>query len=176
MDILRHAKTDTTKFILPLLFKNDKYPEIITNDFTNAYIADIDDQSKDGYVLLAYTENSVMNFKSVEEVYVKDNLNIYVFSIPEEYMEDYYKFLTGKYSEFSEQTKNHILKFWDENNESLLYGILYKTDIAKKYWQEKYNENPDKWSNEAEYWVEPNMRKEILGYEIPHIYVKENDN
>lgn len=173
MDILRLAKTDTTKFILPLLFNEDtKYPEIITDDFKNAYIADIDDQSKDGHILLVYTE---VTYTQCKEVYEKGDLFIHVFSIPEEFIEDYYKFLSGKYSEFSEQTKQRILSFWDEDDDSLLHGILYKTKVAKDYWEEKYSENTDKWSNEAELWIEPNMRKEILGYETHQTQMEENE-
>jgi hypothetical protein len=151
MNILRYYKTDTTKFILPLLFNdNTKHTNILTNDFKNAYIADIDDPSKDDYILVEFADsgsNPLTNNteSNLEETYIKDDSIIYAYSIPDKFIEDYYKFLSGKYSEFSEQAKKHILNFWGEDDKSPLYRVLY---------------------GNSENWPSPNVKKEILGYEI----------
>ena len=169
MDIVKHLKTNTTKFILPLLFdKGVKFDDILPKNFKNTYVADIDRQEVDDYILVAYDSN----WDDIEDpnvtadianiVYKKDDDLIYGLKIPDKFLDDYHLFLAGKYSQLSAGAKERILEFWDAGEETLLHGILYKTKVGRKYWETTFNEDSTKWSIEAEYWFPPNMQKEIL--------------
>ena len=94
----------------------------------------------------------------------KDGNIIYCFKIPDKFQDDYHLFLSGKYSQFSKEAKEKILNFWDAGKDTLLHGILYKSDIGRKFWKDRFNGDSEKWSIDAEYWFSPNMQKEILGF------------
>ena len=57
MDIVRQPKTNTTKFVLPLLFDKDvRHTNILTENFKDTYVADIDKQEVDDYILAGNVE------------------------------------------------------------------------------------------------------------------------
>lgn len=75
-----------------------------------------------------------------------DNKVLYIFKFPEEYLSEYYKFYEGKYSEFGEDAKQLILKFWAEVNKGntasvqfliKLKDILYKGTKLKETIEKK---------------------------------------
>jgi len=73
--------------------------------------------------------------------------------------EDVEKFKKGLYSQFSDDYKEQILTFWDiEKTENVFEGILYKTEIGKKFAEEENNSDDEK--AEGEYWPKPNMEIE----------------
>lgn len=174
MDIITHLKTNATKFVLPLLFQESvKYNDILPENFKNAYIADIDKQEVDGYILLKYHldldedsdwKESLLDIECAD-IYDKDEDLIYCFKIPDKFLDDYYLFLAGKYSQLSKEAKVRILEFWEADKDTLLYGILYKTEIGHKFWEERLGNEIKEWSIDAEYWFAPNTKREILGFE-----------
>lgn len=175
MDILRYNKTQTTQFIIPLLFRDKQFNELITDfdSLINAYIADFDKPKYDNKVIIAFRdkqknlpeENRIEHYTKT----IKDEIiHFYVYSLPKEFEEDYTLFLLGKYSSFTESAKQKILNFWNSNEDSLLYGALYKTgETIKKFYKENFDTKiDDTWSNgESEWWPEPILRKEIYGAE-----------
>ena len=186
MDIVRHLKTNTTKFILPLLFDEGvnrrgqdvreydegvKHDDILTKDFKDTYITDIDKQEVDDYILLEY--DILFEEYSLEllDNYIVDTYDnndgniIFCLKLPDKFLDDYHKFLSGQYSQLSKEAKIRILEFWGANESTLLHGILYKTNVGRKFWEDKLNSTSDKWSIDAEYWFSPNMKREILGFE-----------
>lgn len=176
MDIITHLKTNATKFVLPLLFEEGvKYDDILPKHFKNAYIADIDKQEVDGYILLKYKSSYEFddndgwyeNLIDIEcaDIYEKDGDLIYCFEIPDKFLDDYYLFLAGKYSKLSKEAKVRILEFWEAEEDTLLHGILYKTEVGHKFWEERLGNEIKEWSVEAEYWFAPNTKREILGFE-----------
>ena len=174
MDIARQPTTNTTRFILPLLFDEDvSRDRIITKDFKNTYVADIDNQDVDDYILVRYeypydSPDEYYYFDEeyygYKKVYEKDGDFIYCFKLPDKFQDDYHLFLTGAYSKFSKEAKKRILNFWDANEDTLLHGILYKSEVGRKFWEDRFNESSEKWSVDTEYWFSPNMQKEILGF------------
>ena len=58
MNVLKYTRyTNTTKFILPLLFdENIKYHEIFNNFFINAYIADMANKDNDDKIHLLFAD------------------------------------------------------------------------------------------------------------------------
>lgn len=73
---------------------------------------------------------------------------IYIFKFPEEYLHEYYCLQQSKYSEFGDDAKKLILKFWTEMYGRIPAGInlilkikqvLYKEEKYKKQLEEKLN-------------------------------------
>lgn len=174
MDILAYNKTFTSQFIMPLLFKDKKFTEIITDfeSFVNAYIADFDKPEFDNKIILVFNEKQKeLPESNMIEHYTKlikdETLYFYVYEIPEEYSENYVFWLMGKYSLFTKEAKEQILNFWDCGENTLLYGALYKTgDAIKNFYKTNFKKKLDRWSNEEEeLWIEPLLSKEIYGTE-----------
>ena len=129
MDAIRLNKNKTTKFILPLAFEHGKtYKDVLTNDFINAYIADLDEPDNDNRVTILLKDN------------VKE-----VLDIKDTWETDYYKIIAGEYSETSDEYKKHVLDFWQQSEESLLWAIIYKSpnDAIRKFWEYRLAENSD---------------------------------
>lgn len=174
MDILAYNKTSTSQFIMPLLFGNKKFNEIITDfeSFVNAYIADFDKPENDNKIILVFNEKQKelpeLNMTDHYTKTIKDEeLFFYVYEIPESLSDNYTYWLMGKYSLFTKEAKDTILNFWDAGENTLLYGALYKTgDAIKNFYKNNFKKKLDKWTNEdEEWWIEPSLSKEIYGAE-----------
>jgi hypothetical protein len=144
MDIFDNKYNETTIFMLPMLYSNFKYTDVLTEDFINCYIADINKPGLDEYLHLVF---HTTNFS---------------LPIPEEFIKDYKYFLRGKYSKFSLKLKKIILSFWNCNGETNLHSILFKTDKMKEYWLKKPAKLGHKYSNSMEYWPKPILINETF--------------
>jgi hypothetical protein len=175
MDILLHDKTLTSQFLMPLLFENHKFNEIISDfkSFVGAYIADFDKPNYDNKIILIF-KTKQKDLPSTNQVdhytkTIKDGeLYAYVYEIPEDLADNYTAWLMGRYSLFSDKAKEMILNFWSAGKDTLIYGVLYKTGVKiKKYYKEHFNTDLDeKWSNEdKDWWIEPLLAEEIYGAE-----------
>lgn len=128
MDTIRLNKNKTTKFILPLVFDdNVKHTEIITN-LVNAYIADLEHPENDNKLTIVY-ETEKEGTETIKE-------------IPEQWEPDHYRVLAGEYSETSEEYKKKVLNFWEQDENSLLWAILYKekNNAIRDFWTEHLQE------------------------------------
>jgi hypothetical protein len=137
MDIINNERSKTTIFILPLLYLDYKFTEIITKNFSNCYICNEDK------VIIKYDNNIV-------EIYISDEL-----------INDYKKIIRSKYSKISDKSKQRILNFWNEDETSYLYSILYKTIKILNYWQSKTSKKLYQ-SKDKEYWPRFNINEESL--------------
>lgn len=131
----RKKETSTTLFLLPLLFSDDiKYTQIICKEFKNAYIADLENKQYDDKILLVYSDypkgvpltNRIADYKT-------DKNTIFVYELPEEFIDDYGFFLTGDITKFSDKAKKRILDFWQEGKNSLIYTALYALNSKALY-------------------------------------------
>lgn len=143
MDIINNKWSYSTIFILPLLYPDIKYTDIITDNFINCYISDNS--------LIIEFDNDIVRFK-----------------IPNDLVEDYKKITRSKYSKISNKSKQLILNFWNEDNSSYLYSVLNKTRKVLSYWQSKTDKKlyPSK---EKEYWPKFNLSEEsyeMLNYKF----------
>jgi len=166
MDIIKYNKTFTTKFILPLLFKqNTDYSELFNNSFINAYVGDIKNKEYDDKILVVFNDYPPITvtqtlLSSVTE-YKEDDKYVFVFDLPEIYTIDYYNFLAGRYDQFSDHTKDKILKFWQCNKDSLLYSVLSNNkDAIRKYISDK---DVKIRLSDTIPWFPPVIKNEILG-------------
>ena len=166
MDILKYNKTFTTKFILPLLFKqNTDYSDIFNNSFINAYIGDIRNKEYDDKVLLVFGDYPSISItqqlpQSIAE-YMDDEKYVLVYDIEDKYIEDYNNFIVGKYNLFNNETKTKIKKFWQVDKDSLIASVLdNNTQKIREYLKSKKSK---KTITEEDIWFAPIIKHEILG-------------
>jgi hypothetical protein len=164
--------------MLPILLnKGLKHSDILTNTFINAYMADLDQAEYDNHIMVRYatftdipewTKDSNMYSSKIERTTVsgtkkiEDYIMVYN-EIPENLTEDYHKFLIGDYSKFSKDYKKQVLEFWEANEDTLIYGVLYKSGKEiEDFWREDLDVDlstvPD-----TEYWRPPKLKQEIFG-------------
>lgn len=171
MEVLKYTNyTNTTKFILPLLFDNNtRYHELLKNFFINAFIADMANKENDDKIHLLFADYPSLSLTQklsniITEYRYKDGY-VLVYPLNLEFEEDYEKIIRGEYSAISEKAKNRILSFWEEDNNSLIWGVLYKKgDKVRKYYQKVLGTKIyGSWTREKEWWIPFNIPDEILG-------------
>lgn len=140
MKPLDKSKTKAYTFLLPMLYGHEEARRITNNykDIDNVYISEDDtlhcvDRSKKSIYSLKFESND---------------------------LNEYNLFKQGKYSKFSPLFKSKILKFW--MCDDMLKSVLFKGDKIKQHWKNKYNADITTWSEYAEYWPAPNLKKEYL--------------
>ncbi len=166
MDLLKLKHTQTTYFLVPLLFSKDtKSSQIITNSFVNAYVADFNKKQYDDKIILVYSERTELPVQNKVDEYRDAGRRVFVYELPEVYQDDYVNILRGYWSKLSEDAKNRILSFWEETDDSFIYGILYhKPNKHVKAFYKKFTEiDPVKDLKNDEYWYKPNLVVEVLG-------------
>jgi hypothetical protein len=144
MNSLEISTNSTTRFLLPILFPNTKYEELIANGFIQAYIGMLDDDTYDDSLLLLFHKD--IDIEGLEELFIDkmdvdilddlpdDTVQMIVINNWRDYLEDeeeYSKFLSGNWSKLSPYSKENILSFWGEDGTSMLYMILTKDSRFK---------------------------------------------
>lgn len=170
MNVLKFTKyTNTTKFILPLLFDNNtRYHELLDNFFINAYIADMANKENDDKIHLLFADYPSLTLTQklpdpISEYKYKDGF-VLIYPLIPEWEEDYNKIITGEYSTISEKAKNQLLYFWEEDNTSLLWGVLYKEEnTLREYFNKITGNNINyQWTRTKEWWFDFIIPDEIL--------------
>jgi hypothetical protein len=136
------------KYILPML--GNIYSEIIKEGYyINTFIGDSTKNINDK-ILLLYKfngnsfylnfEKTLYNNKDYFESYSPNKYyTMFVFNVPEKHKENYKLFKQGKYSEFSEDYKKHIIKFHNLSNSDTIVDIIYKREKARLKLELDYN-------------------------------------
>lgn len=167
MDILKSKYTQTTYFLIPLLFSEDtKSSQIINNDFIDAYIADFNKKQYDDKILLVYSERQTgMPVTNKVDEYKDDKHRILVYELPNIFIDDYGHILKGNWSKLSDNAKERILNFWEETEDSFIYGVLYKklNKYVKAFYKKYSDLDPAKDLKKEEFWYTPNLVLEVLG-------------
>ena len=147
MDPLRLNVNLTTVFILPMLYDKDlKHSDILTDNYENTYIADLDEPVDDNKIIIRYDDDRQ------------------TFEMPDEYLDEYHKFILGDYSKLSNEYKQKVLNFWEANEDTLLYGVLYKEgETIVNFWKDNLDTNLEIIGAGTEYWKPPNIKEEIFG-------------
>jgi hypothetical protein len=129
-------------FILPIIFKGKKSTEVITEEFINAYIADFYLPEYDDDLLVVF-ESEVDFDIPVKDILLTEDHFVQIYFIPDEYLDDYLKVIAGDYSSTSNSYKELVLSFWEVDEKSSLYAVLYglkKDDLEKGYVAKKIKE------------------------------------
>ena len=127
MKEIYNTQTSTTLYLLPLLFsENIKYNDIINEEFKAAYIADFENKQYDDRILLVFNDykRNIPTTNRIDQ-YKSNDHTILVYNLPDEYTDDYYKFLIRNIEGLSDKAKKKILDFWEEDDKSILYKTLY---------------------------------------------------
>ena len=127
MKEIYNIQTSTTLYLLPLLFSEDiKYNDIINEEFKAAYIADFENKQYDDRILLVFNDykRNIPTTNRIDQ-YKSNDHTILVYNLPDEYTDDYYKFLIRNIEGLSDKAKKKILAFWEEDDKSILYKTLY---------------------------------------------------
>ena len=152
-------------FLLPLL-NLSKYRHL--KSFINSYLGVVINDKltglKDGYLYLVFNEENDLIFNEyLNKHFSINNVHIYEFILPERFIDDYYKFIDGKYSEFSPESKVLIC-----NVRSIEQKLtIQKTDTFEIFTKSperiKYLENliGEKLPNNAEVMSKINIDDEI---------------
>lgn len=144
MDIINNKKNKSTIFILPLLYPEIDYTNILFEHFINCYISDVHAPDPENSLIIEFDDN------------------IARFRIPEEVLDDYKKIIKSQYSEITNESKLQIINFWKEDEESYLHSVLYKTQKILDYWSKKTNREIHP-SEDKEYWPKFNTYEETRG-------------
>lgn len=126
-------KNKSCFFILPLL----GFPSYWYYGLINCYLKDKRNKPelKDKiFINLKNYDNKLLKIPEFLEFYqLEDRSYIYVFNIPEKFIEDYYRFCEGKYSKMSGDAKKLIVKLSGITpaTESVVHKVLYKTTEQK---------------------------------------------
>lgn len=119
---IKYTKSKT--YLLPLLSEVVDLRIKFIPYLLNTYMFDENNKFQECFYILhdfnfknpeftAYEHKLVNNPLFVKQIDI-DNKVIYIFKFPEEYLDEYYKLLDSRYSEFGEDAKKLILKFWGE--------------------------------------------------------------
>jgi len=148
-------------FILPMLglmYHN------LRGTILNSYIGDrVNRPDLDNYhvfILAREEDRRLHHIKEYVEHYKHDLGIMYVYRIPEEFEEDYLKFILGKYSEFSAEYKQKIIKLLPAPYQmNTVFKVIMKTEEARKIIEEKVGQS----IGDQEVFSIPNMNEEIFG-------------
>jgi hypothetical protein len=144
MDIVNNKKSKTTIFLLPLLYPELIYTDILFEHFINCFISDSNRPEPENSIIIEFDDN-VARFRLPISI------------IPERDL-----IVRSQYSKLSDESKEQILYFWKEDNTSYLYSVLYKTNKILDYWSKKSGQvlYPSK---DKEYWPKFNTQQETRG-------------
>lgn len=166
MDILKSKYTQTTYFLVPLLFSEDiKSSQIINDNFVNAFVADFNKKQYDDKIILVYSEKADLPAKNKVDEYKDETRRMFVYELPEAYQDDYANVLKGYWSKLSKDAKERILSFWEETEDSFIHGVLYHTPnkYIKSFYKKYTDLDPVKDLKKDEFWYKPNLVIEVLG-------------
>jgi len=148
-------------YLLPLVLRStDKFLNYMgresfpSNLYHNTYIyhTEIKDFIPRIFIVYKYVQNPIydvfenkflLSNPNFERKRQDNNLVTYSFKIPDNFIDDYCKIIEGKYSKISKDAKNKILlflnlkKFEEENKNSDIVSVLYKTEYYRELLQTK---------------------------------------
>ena len=144
MDIINNKKSKTTVFVLPLLYPELKYTDVLFEHFVDCFISDIYRPEPDNSIIIEF-DNNIARFRLPEDIITEKDLIV-----------------KSQYSKLSNLSKQQIIYFWNEDNNSYLYSVLYKTQKILDYWTAKAGQALYP-SNQKEYWPKFNVSQETRG-------------
>lgn len=170
---LNFKKTESTRFILPMIHPELNAEFFITDNFINCFAYDANKPHLNNVIFLVYKYNNSYAFIQHEKKLVKfdtyltdydyedSGQTIYAFKTEPQLQTDREKILSGLYSQLNSEYKYRLLRFWNVGINSNFFGLLYNTPIIKQYWSNKGIE-PNTVCVEGEYWNKPIIEEESI--------------
>ena len=176
-------KNLSTRFLYPLITIPDTtYDDMfIFNHLIGVFKNDLNNS---GYIVSVYKDT--LNITQFEKIIRKLNTEpvielyrgcyILYHPIQKENERDYNLFCLGRYLAFSDNHKKKVMSFWKEKEYGIVYGIMYGTGIAYKYWEEKIGKDFTVRVKEKglDLWPKPDKKEEIFDYKFIDSYLLRN--
>lgn len=177
MNSLEISTNCTTRFLLPTIFPNTTYDELIANGFIKAYVGMLDNRDYDDTLMLLFRKDASEDvleelFGDMEIDVLDDELNnelqLIVVNDWKNYTEhdEYSNFLSGEWSKFTSKSKNTIISFWGEDTISILYMVLYKdpkfNSIVEDFMSTLFAGVQQDNLQKSEYWPKPDIIEDEL--------------
>lgn len=164
-------------YIFPFITKNLENYDLIKDCLQNTFLFDDNNTHNNSIYCLFKFQNTIqlelfdkLNISNNNLIDVWDiNINecIYIFNIPNKYINDYNLILNSKYSEISIDAKKIILNFWSKiygnNGVNAVRQVLYKDPLLKQELEKKLNVKIHEDSELGQYF---DLEKEIINIEI----------
>jgi hypothetical protein len=110
--------TNTTRFIIPMLFSNSNFVEVLNNDFIDSYSFDYYEPNYDNKIIIVTSVNETPRADHAPiETYQRQNQYCFVYDIPDEFKYDYECISKGKYDLISDKYNKRLLNFWSEKEQ-----------------------------------------------------------
>jgi hypothetical protein len=157
----------STTFILPMLSRPWVW---YGNKLINFYLGDVNRPEYDRHILVLFEYSDDDDFIKLEQnlrnhpQYIEDydpnsETVMFVFSIPDEFNDDYNLFKKGKYSHFSTKLKHAIL---GSQTSGINFEILTRSKARKERLESHLEVKIDP---SAELYSAPDNSKEVFGYQ-----------
>ena len=125
--------TNTTRFIIPMLFQDSNYTEVLEKNFIDSYSFDYYEPEYDNKIIIISNSNETPRTKYTPIAsYKRQNQYCFVYDIPDEFKKDYAYILKGKYDFISQDYFNILKEFWEEETIDIKYNFIrevYKVAI-----------------------------------------------
>lgn len=152
-------RSDTTRFILPLIGLEKHL--VITEYFIGSYLRIEDNPEMENCLILVYTSENrelktfAKHFQTAEQhhVYIVENNGILRDAIN--------KFIDGRYSLFTVNSKHLILKFWNLGKRSQLARVLFPNTYMLEQGGRMFLN-----FKTFEVWRQPDMDKETFKFAL----------
>jgi hypothetical protein len=118
MDPRNLVCTNTTRFIVPMLFKNSNYTKILDNGFFDSYSYDYYELKYDNKVIIVRNDNELpkADYNPIDK-FTRQNQNCFVYDIPDEFKKDYEYIVRNKYDGLSNEYIKLYSTFWEDSFE-----------------------------------------------------------
>lgn len=133
-------------YLLPLFISTLKINKDFISEIQNTYIIH-EFHLIEKCIGIAFKSSILKNPKYIKDIqnlilddaFIQMDQNademLYLFEFPEKYFQEYFKFIRGKYSQFSRRAKELILKFWTETqiiDQKSIYDLIYIKQVLFK--------------------------------------------
>lgn len=119
--------TNTTRFIIPMLFSNINYIKVLNEYFIDSYNFDYYEPKYDNKVIIVKTIDipPEINIPLLDK-YIRQNHYCFVYNIPDEFKRDYEALLKEKFNLLSTKYYKNFKAFWstDENPSNIKYNPI----------------------------------------------------
>lgn len=168
MDVINNLSINTaSKFILPMVMKLDlKYTDV-PHTFYKTCISIFDRPEFDDHIILISTApKTIPKWRGDllrKHIQYEEHKNyLFIFDIPKEFEDDYYKIVVGDYTNLSTTYKRRLLSFWEESDTSPLYGVLYHIPELR-FKRNTYLMNQRRIEQARSFYIAPPIRELIYG-------------
>lgn len=170
MNIIDEINIDTlTKFIMPMVFKNNIKYSNIQQKIYSTHLSVFDKPEYDDKIIIVSSYKipeelylSTVYIKSITSLLFSNKQILNILNIPTEYYSDFEHCITGRYSKLSDDYKRKLLYFWSEDKDSKLFATLYK-DKKKRFDHNEHSQNHIRIKYAIEYYSKPKYYELIYG-------------